>query len=72
MADEAGTVAGGCWIFLHAHTGCVLTLTILLRIAKGTHLTKPFFERTGCHGNGAQVGRGELGGTLHPRDGLHI
>ena len=35
MADEAGTVAGGCWIFLHARTGCVLTLTIFLRIARG-------------------------------------
>ena len=35
MVDEAGTVAGGCWIFLHARTGCVLTLTIFLRIAKG-------------------------------------
>ena len=25
-----------------------------------------FLEHTGCHGNGAQVGRGELGGTRHP------
>jgi len=25
-----------------------------------------FRECTGCHGNGAQVGRGELGGTLRP------
>ena len=31
------------------------------------HLCTYFFrERTGCHGNGAQVGRGELGGTLRP------
>ena len=26
----------------------------------------PFSECTGCHGNGAQVGRGELRGTLRP------
>ena len=34
MADEAGAVAGGCWIFLHTRTGCDLTLTIFLPIAK--------------------------------------
>ena len=28
------------------------------------HRDPPFFESMGCHGNGAQVGRGELVGTL--------
>ena len=28
--------------------------------------TRLFFESPGCHGNSAQVGRGELGGTLRP------